>query len=256
MSTRSPDIAEDNSTRSSLELLSHISRELSSALDLRTVLERVLFLSMQNVGAINGSIIVLDDNGAPVDSAIVAGKTLHNHTTKRLRETLEKGLSGWVVRERQLALVENTNIDERAKPRQYEDDEKQLPESAVSVPLLTHDNLVGVLTLVHPRTGFFTPDHVNLVQAIADQAGIAVLNARLYAESQRNAQVMTSLARSASGISASLNLDTVFKGILEQAELTINAQLVMLALIDPQNGYLELRAIKARSEIEIIPAPR
>ncbi|OGO61403.1 MAG: hypothetical protein A2029_15375 [Chloroflexi bacterium RBG_19FT_COMBO_47_9] len=242
MSTRSPDIAEDNSTRSSLELLYHISRELSSALDLRTVLERVLFLSMQNVGAINGSIIVLDDNGAPVDSAIVAGKTLHNHTTKRLRETLEKGLSGWVVRERQLALVENTNIDDRWMPRQYDDDEKQLPKSAVSVPLLTHDNLVGVLTLVHPRTGFFTPDHVALVQAIADQAGIAVLNARLYAESQRNVQVMTSLAKSASGISSSLMLEDVFKGILEQTNQALNVKSVALTLIESQSGKLELRA--------------
>ena len=254
MKTQPADI-EDISTRSSLELLYHISRELSSALDLRTVLERILFLSMQNVGAINGSIIVLDDAGVAVDSAIIVGDRIENNTTDRLLETLEKGLSGWVVDHRQVAVVENTSLDDRWMPRQYEDDEKQLPKSAVSVPLLTHDNLVGVLTLVHPRTGFFTPDHVNLVQAIADQAGIAVLNARLYAESQRNAQVMTSLARSASGISASLNLDTVFKGILEQAELTINAQLVMLALIDPQNGYLELRAIKDRSEIEIIPAP-
>jgi GAF domain-containing protein len=131
-----PDIKEDNSTRSSLELLYHISRELSSALDLRTLLERVLFLSMQNVGAINGSIIVLDDNGLPVDSAIVAGDTIHNHTTKRLLDTLDRGLSGWVVRERRVALVENTHQDSRWMPRQYEDDEKQLPKSAVSVPLL------------------------------------------------------------------------------------------------------------------------
>src|SRR5512143_4064918 len=107
MKPLSPDI-ETNSTRSSLELLYNISRELSSSLDLRTLLERVLLLSMRNVGAINGSIIVLDDNGAPVDSAIVAGDTVHNHTTERLRDTLERGLSGWVLRERQPALVENT----------------------------------------------------------------------------------------------------------------------------------------------------
>ena len=62
-------------------------------------------------------------------------------------------------------------------PRQYEDDEKQLPKSAVSAPILTRDKLVGVLTLVHPKPGFFQPEHVSLVQAIADQAGIAVLNA-------------------------------------------------------------------------------
>lgn len=251
MSTLLPDFQGDNSTRSSLELLYHISRELSSALDLRTLLERILYLSMQNVGAINGSIIVLDDNGTPVDSAIIAGDRIHNNTTKSLRETLERGLSGWVVRHRQVALIENTNQDDRWMPRQYEEDEKQLPKSAVSVPVLTHDKLVGVLTLVHPKTSFFTSEHIALVQAIAGQAGIAVLNARLYAESQRNAQVMTSLAKSASGISASLNLEDVFKGILEQTDQTIKAQVAMLALVDSQSGKLELRATKGLPNTQI-----
>ncbi len=243
-----PVVTEDNSTRSSLELLYHISRELSSALDLRTLLERVLILSMQNVGAINGSIIVLDDNGTPVDSAIVAGDTIHNHTTKRLLETLERGLSGWVMRERQVALIDNTNQDSRWMPRQYEDDEQQLPKSAVSAPILTRDKLVGILTLVHPKPGFFTSEHVALVQAIADQAGIAVLNARLYTESQRNAEVMTSLAKSASGISASLNLEDVFLGILEQTDFALNVQAVTLTLIDLQSGSLEIRAVTGEAK--------
>jgi NtrC-family two-component system sensor histidine kinase KinB len=256
MSTQIPIIDDDISTRSSLELLYHISRELSSALDLRTVLERILSLSMKNVGAINGSIIVLDDNGIPVDSSIITGKTIHNHTTERLKETLDKGLSGWVVNHGQVGVVEDTSRDSRWMPRQYVDDGKQLPKSAVSVPLLTRDKLVGVLTLVHPKTGFFTPDHVALVQAIADQAGIAALNARLYAESQRNAQVMTSLAKSASGISASLNLEDVFMGILEQSERTIMAHLVTLALVSPQSGKLELRAIKEQSLNGSIIDPR
>lgn len=241
----------DNSTRSYLELLYHISRELGSALDLRTVLGRILYLSMQNVGAISGSIIVLDDNGDPVDAAIITGGRVQDHTTDRLREPLEKGLSGWVARTKQVAVVDNTNQDTRWMPRQYAVDEKKQPKSAVSVPLLTHDRLVGVLTLVHPQTGFFTPELVALVQAIADQAGIAVLNARLYAESQRDAQVMTSLAKSASGISVSLKLEDVFKGILEQTDLTIHAQTILLTLTNPVFGKLELRAIKGQSGTEI-----
>ena len=250
-----PDI-ETNSTRSSLELLYHISRELSSALDLRTLLERVLLLSMENVGAINGSIIVLDDNGDPVDSAIVAGNTIHNHTTERLRDTLERGLSGWVLRERRVALVEDTNRDARWMPRQYEDDEKQNPKSAVSAPILTRDKLVGILTLVHPTPGFFTSEHVALVQAIADQAGIAVLNARLYAESQRHAEVMTSLAKSAAGISVSLNLEDVFMGILDQIHLALNIHAVELTLLDPQTGSLDRRATRGWGKTRPAGAPR
>jgi K+-sensing histidine kinase KdpD len=41
------------------------------------------------------------------------------------------------------------------------------------------------MTLVHSQPYCLTQDHLELVQAIADQAGIAVLNARLYAESQQ-----------------------------------------------------------------------
>jgi PAS domain S-box-containing protein len=203
---------------------------------------------MQYVGAINGSIIVLNDNGEPVDSAIIAGDTVHKHTTKRLLEPLDRGLSGWVARERRVALVENTHQDSRWMPRQYEDDEKQQPKSAVSAPILTRDKLVGILTLVHPKPGFFRSEHVALVQAIADQAGIAVLNARLYDESLRQAEVMTTLAKSASGISASLNLDSVFMGILEQTILALNVQVAALTLVDMQSNSLALVAVKGRTK--------
>jgi PAS domain S-box-containing protein len=239
-----------------LELIYHISRELSSALDIRTVLERVLLLSMQNVGAINGSIIVLDEHGSPLDSAIIVGDRILEDTTRSLRETLDKGLSGWAVRRRKVAVVVNTSLDKRWMSRQYKDDGQQLPKSAVSVPLLTRDKLVGVLTLVHPETGFFSPDHVSLVQAIADQAGIAVLNARLYAESQRNAQVMTVLAKSASGISVSLKLEDVFNGILEQTELALNPQVVALSLMDLQSGSLEIKAAKGWAKKKVSGYPQ
>ncbi len=49
--------------QASLDLLYEVGREVASALDLRTVLHRVLFLSMKNIGAISGSIIVLDEDG-------------------------------------------------------------------------------------------------------------------------------------------------------------------------------------------------
>jgi GAF domain-containing protein len=48
------------------------------------------------------------------------------------------------------------------------------------------------------------------MQAIADQVGIAVLNARLYTESQRQARVMTALAEGAAAINTSLRIKDVF----------------------------------------------
>ncbi|MBN2147107.1 MAG: GAF domain-containing protein [Anaerolineales bacterium] len=239
-------------TRATLELLYHISRELSAALDLRTVLERVLFLSMQNVGAISGSIIVLDENEKPIESAIIFGEQVRDHTTQQLRATLDYGLAGWVMRNRQAVLVQDTSQDDRWLSRQYEIDEKTQPKSAVSAPLLTRDMLVGVMTLVHPQVHFFRDEHLALVQAIADQAGIAVVNARLYAESQRQARVSTALATSASGITASLNLEDVLAGIMEQTSQALSAKAVSLALIDPHDGMLVFQAATGWAKHQVI----
>jgi len=229
-------------SRTSLELLYHISRELTSALDLRTVLQRVLLLSMKNVGAQNGSIIILDDNGEPVESTLIVGDRIIEHTTPQLQVIIEHGLAGWVLKNNQAALLLDTAQDERWLPRQGDEQTKSGSKSAVSVPVVSRDRLIGVLTLVHPTPGFFNPDHLALIQAIADQAGIAMLNARLYAESQRQARVMTAVAESAAAITTTLDLDEVLQRILQQVTLALQVEAVSLALIDPQDNSLRFMA--------------
>ena len=239
-------------TRASLELLYHISRELAMALDLPTVLQRVLFLSMRNIDAISGSLIVLDDIGQPVESAIIYGSQVYERTNQQLRATLDQGLAGWVTRQRQAVLIADTSKDERWLRRPDDAPDRTGPKSALSAPLLVRDRLVGVMTLVHPQPGSFSLDHLALVQAIADQAGIAVLNARLYAESQRQAQVMTAVAESAAVITASLQLDQVLQRILEQISQALDTEVVSLALIDPHEKVLEFKASTGETQYPII----
>lgn len=230
------------SVRASLELLYHVSREFAAALDLRTVLERVLFLSLQNVGAVSGSILVLDDNCQPVETAFLLKGKKYDQKKVQLRLTFERGMAGWVARNRQAVLISDTSQDERWYHRPDDDEGQTGAKSAVSVPIQVRDQLVGVITLVHSIPGLFTLEHLHLVQAIADQAGIAILNARLYEESQRQARSMTAVAESAAVITGSLNLDVVLQRILEQASQALRVEVASLALIDPQTTQLEFRA--------------
>jgi PAS domain S-box-containing protein len=239
---------QDDTFRSSLELLYHVSRELASALDLRTVLQRVLFQSLKNVGGERGSIVVLDDNGKTLDAAIVYGMQIHDHTTQQLRETMERGLAGWVMRKRQPAWIPDTSKDERWLRRPDDAVDRSGAKSALCVPLLARERLVGVLTLVHPVPGAYTKDHFDLMQAIGDQAGIAVLNARLYAESQRQARVMTALAASAATINATLRLDEVLKRILDETIQAMQVETVALALTDSGGSLIFHAATGQNSE--------
>lgn len=172
-------MAEDSS-RSSLELLYNISRELATSLDLHTVLPRVLLLSVHNLNAERGSLIVLDEKQKPLDAAIVVNDQLIQHTVERIQATLEQGLAGWVLRERKAALVPDTSQDARWLRRFDDTQERTGAKSAMCIPLLAGRKTVGILTIVHPVPGFFNQDHLALLQAIADQAGIAINNALLF----------------------------------------------------------------------------
>jgi PAS domain S-box-containing protein len=243
---------EEDHTRALLELLYHVSREVATALDLRTVLQRVLFEATQNIGGQRGSIVVLDDNGKPVDSTIVYGRRFHQDTTHQLRDTVERGLAGWVVRNRKPALIPDTSRDDRWLRRPDDSFDKSGPKSALCVPLLAREKMVGVLTLVHPQANAFGTEHLELMQAIADQAGIAVLNARLYTESQRQARVMTALAEGAAAINTSLRLDEVLQRTLVQCMQAMQVETVALALTDPSNGDLVFRAATGRNAGNIL----
>jgi PAS domain S-box-containing protein len=223
---------EKDRTKALLELLYHVSRDVATALDLRTVLQRVLYEAIQNVGGERCSVVVLDDAGKAVDATIVYGTQVHEHTTQQLRETTERGLAGWVIRNRKGVYVPDTSKDERWLMRPDDAIDQTGVKSAICVPLLAREKLVGVLTLVHTKPNAFSEIQLDLMQAIADQAGIAVLNARLYTESQRQARVMTALAEGAAAMNASLRMEDVYQRILIQTMQALQVETVALGLID------------------------
>src|SRR5919106_245514 len=233
-------LPQEDRTKALLELLYHVSREVATALDLRTVLQRVLYEVMQNVGGERCSIVVLDDAGKAVDATIVYGKEVHEHTTQQMRDTMERGLAGWVIRNRKAALVLDTSKDERWLKRPDDAIERSGVKSAICVPLLVRENLVGVLTLVDAKPNAFSEEQLDLMQAIADQAGVAVLNARLYTESQRQARVMTALAEGAAAMNVSLRMEDVYQRILIQTIQALQVETVALGMID--GDYLIFRA--------------
>jgi PAS domain S-box-containing protein len=206
---------------------------------------------MQHVGGERSSIIVMDDAGKPVDATIVYGKQFHEHTTQQLRDTVERGLAGWVVQYRKPALVPDTSKDERWLRRADDSADKSGAKSAICVPLMARERLVGVLTLVHSVPNAFNEEHLNLMQAIADQASVAVLNARLYTESQRTARVMTALAEAAAAINTSLEITDVWRRVLNQTMQALQVETVALALIDNLSNDLVFQAAAGHNSTNI-----
>ncbi len=235
-----------------LQLLIRINHDVAGALDLRMVLQRLIFAAMQHVGGERASIIVVDDTGTPVDATIVYGASLHENTTRQLRETLDRGLAGWVIRNRQAVLVPDTSMDERWLRRPDDGADQSGAKSAVCVPLIARGRMVGALTIVHSMPGAFGDEHLQLAAAIADQASIAVLDARLYSESTRQARIMTALAEGAASFGTSLEMQDVWKRVLERTVEALQVETAALGLLDDVSGEVIFRAAAGQNAAPII----
>jgi D-sedoheptulose 7-phosphate isomerase len=143
------------------ELLSRISEEFAAKLDLHSLLSRLLNLTVTYLGAISGSIVILDEKGEVVDGASAYSGIMEAKPAELFTETVRNGLAGWVVENRRPAIVENTQEDPRWLRRVWE-----TSRSAICLPLMTIGRVIGVLTLTRMQTQQFSMEDLSLLTAV------------------------------------------------------------------------------------------
>jgi D-sedoheptulose 7-phosphate isomerase len=143
------------------ELLSQISEEFAAKLDLHNLLMRLLNLTVNYLSATSGSIVVLDEKGEVVDGASAYAGKVDGKPAELFSETMRNGLAGWVVENRKPAIIENTEEDPRWLRRVWE-----TSRSAICIPLMTMDRVIGVLTLTRMQTHQFNMEDLSLLTAV------------------------------------------------------------------------------------------
>ncbi|HEY3303765.1 MAG TPA: GAF domain-containing protein [Candidatus Binatia bacterium] len=89
------------------------------------------------------------------------------------------------------------------------------------IPLKAGGKTIGILNVGSSQPQPFLSREVRLLQALANVIGVAVENARLYAETQRNLARVRALHEIDSAILSSANHETVLKVLLEKIDLFI-----------------------------------
>ncbi len=164
-----------------LRTIATMGRATTSSLMLRAILQQALKIANQMVSAEEGSFLLLDTDGKVIESILSRGVTMRENKQHAIGTVLDRGLAGWVYRNRQVGLVSNTAEDERwvtlpAQPYQV--------GSALCVPLIRNKVVLGILTLMHSQSGHFTSQSVRLLEAIAPQFALVLDNARVYLHAQ------------------------------------------------------------------------
>jgi signal transduction histidine kinase/CheY-like chemotaxis protein len=133
--------------------------------------------------------------------------------------------------------------------------QKGHPRTALAAPIKLRDQVIGAVDLEEiGESRRWTADEVALVQAIADQVGLALENARLFADTQRRAEQLATLHRVGLDITAALDLDGVLQSLYEQIERMVDVGSFYVALYDETTDRVRFPFVAGTDgRIEVAP---
>jgi len=164
-----------------LSVLSRVGQEVTSLLDLDTLLTRIVEASVFLTRAEEGFLMLLDER---TDELILrAGKNLGDKSAILMRVPVSDTLVGSVVRKGQPERLSGSGAQ-----RDFKLKTGYFVRALLHVPIRLKGRVIGVLSVDQQtsRRGFSQEDEASLL-ALADYAAIAIENARLYQALQSHA---------------------------------------------------------------------
>jgi len=112
--------------------------------------------------------------------------------------------------------------------------------TVLAVPMLRADELFGVIVIYRNEVRPFTDSQIALMESFADQAVIAVENARLLEELQARNRDLTALGEVGCAVSSTLDLEVVLKSIVDRAVELSGTDAGSIFYYRPDVGRFEL----------------
>ncbi|HEU4367914.1 MAG TPA: GAF domain-containing protein [Methylomirabilota bacterium] len=196
-----------------LETLARLAQGLTATLSGDQVLERVVGAAVELLGGSLARLWLLDEDGRRLTLGASAGPMA---VPEGLRElAVGEGLVGLVVARR--APVTIPDLPRDARVRNTARLRAEGIVSAAGVPLMVGDRIIGALAVGTQATHAYSDEELALLQSLANQAAIAINNARLFFDEQTRRAYLNALLDINTKIGALAPTDTLLTSIAEEA---------------------------------------
>ncbi len=208
--TRAGLFAESRTKTRRLEMLTQVAQRLTARLGPDELLQRVVDAARDMFDATMARLWLLEEDGETLALRAASGATAG---VDRLR--LGEGLIGRVAAERRPMVVRDILTDARAVNATVIRAEGL--RGFAGVPLLVGDRLLGGLAIATDHERDFGRDEVELLLSLANQAAVALDNARLLTEEQTRRQHLGALLDINTKIGALVSTEALLTSIAEEA---------------------------------------
>jgi len=205
-----------------------VGQDMVTTLDLERVLESIVQAMLVVIPTAEKAVIHLVDESSQRLVPCAASHQPHQQgePPPSMEMRVGEGIAGLAVQEKRPIYVADTARD----PRFIGSDSRL--RSLLVVPMLVGERVIGTLSVdSSQRTDAFTPADERLLTMLANQAAIAIENARLYAEARR-ADELVALNRLATALSSTLELDRILALAMEHINRTLGAEMGILFLLE------------------------
>ena len=222
-----------------LELLYTLNQTLTKTLDPHEVANQAIQLTIQTLGLELGSINLLESGSARIHIFAMTGYTGESllEVDRRAQLRIGHGFGGQVALTRQTLIAPDLANDPYWQPVAGPDDGAQ---SAVGVPLLVGDELIGVMILLSKRLNVFTEQQLPFLNAVASSVALALQNARRFEIERARVEALTALHETGLELSTELDLPTLLRFIVERAVRLLEAPMGALSLLRADTQTLDL----------------
>lgn len=239
----------NNDMERHLVTLYKVSNTLSGILDLNTLLKRLLKILLDEFEA-DRAIILLYDS--------IRDKFTSSEALSTQGEIINPKISGSIVKEvlrtKESLLCENIMNDGR-----FSNQDSIISyniKSAICVPLIRNDVILGLIQLESHKHGKFKKQHLELMTQIALQASIVIENAQFYRTKQTFQHNLIALSEATKSIASYLRQDLILQDTTYFASQIFQTSRCFLFLLE--NNILKIAYASGidESEWKNIPIPR
>jgi two-component system, sensor histidine kinase PdtaS len=235
-----------------VEALRRVGEATGSMFDLEEMLKVTAEIATQVTGTDSCQVYLYDKSKDEL--VLRAADESAQSMIGKIRLKLGEGITGWVARERKhVAVIRNANQDHRFKyfPEIHEEEF----ESMLSVPLVAHGEVLGVINVRTRRPHVYTKNQVRLLSGIASQVAGAIEKTRRARQLEKTAVQLHTLSEVSQAIASNVYIDEVLNLFVEMTAKTMNYKICTVLLVDPVKGELVLKATQSKSQ-EYTKKPR
>ncbi len=218
--------------------INSVSATVSQSLELETTLTTALDKALEVVGFEAGAISLVDEEAQELVIRVYRGWRQQD-LASNMRVKLGQGLSGQAVLTGEVIVTGSLENEVRlAVPRVRDEGVRAM----ALAPMRARGRIVGVLGAMsyEPRT--FAPHSIDVIKSIADQIGVAIDNAQLFARVTRRSQQLALLNEVARDVLATLDMSERFRRITRSICEKFGYDAVSVFMLDPDRHDLVMRS--------------